>query len=110
MSTHPLPLRLAASLSLCITLLLTTVVLGAPNSFSPTGSMNVIRFGHTLTLLPNGKVLAAGGAATAPAELYDPATGQWTNTGSLKVPRYGHQAFVQPNGLVKIDGGTAFTG
>src|SRR5262249_44005656 len=45
---------------------------------------------HTATLLPNGKVLVAGGAqgdfvfiATRSAELYDPATGKWTPTGDL---------------------------
>ena len=43
---------------------------------------------HTATLLPNGKVLVAGGNGTgrrnlASAELYDPASGTWTTTGSL---------------------------
>ena len=43
---------------------------------------------HTATLLPNGKVLVAGGqdrqlATLASAELYDPASGTWTVTGSL---------------------------
>jgi hypothetical protein len=46
------------------------------NAFSGTGSMNVSRNGHTITLLPNGQVLAAGGAnATGTlnsAELYTP--------------------------------------
>ena len=44
--------------------------------------------GHSATLLPNGKVLVAGGAqyglfTLTSAELYDPATGTWTATGSL---------------------------
>ena len=43
---------------------------------------------HTATLLPNGKVLVAGGyngsAVLSSAELYDPATGTWTATGSLE--------------------------
>ena len=42
---------------------------------------------HTTTLLPNGKVLVAGGLGSsgtlASAELYDPANGTWTATGSL---------------------------
>ena len=47
------------------------------------------RDNHTATLLPNGKVLVAGGRGggfLASAELYDPATGTWTATGSLAAP------------------------
>ena len=51
----------------------------ATGTFKPTGSLATGRHGHTATLLPNGKVLVAGGyvannANTATAELYDPAT------------------------------------
>lgn len=58
----------------------------------PTGSMNVPRSNHTLTLLPDGRVLAAGGVTTSAvvtstAEIYDPATGTWTLTGSMMTPR-----------------------
>ena len=45
---------------------------------------------HTATLLPNGKVLVAGGFdvnASRSAELYDPARGRWTVTGSLNIGR-----------------------
>jgi Galactose oxidase, central domain len=51
-------------------------------SWIPTGSLNIPRYGHTATLLPNGKVLVVGGRnGNSPsnflnsAELYDPATG-----------------------------------
>src|SRR5437588_8035098 len=40
------------------------------------------RFGHTATLLPNGKVLIAGGNASG-AELYDPVTGAFTAIDSM---------------------------
>ena len=48
---------------------------------------------HTATLLPNGKVLVAGGydgTISASAELYDPASGTWTATGSLATARISH--------------------
>ena len=57
------------------------------NTWSPTGSMATPRGGYTLTLLGNGKVLAAGGAnwsgTLASAELYDYTTGQWTAAESM---------------------------
>jgi hypothetical protein len=59
------------------------------------GSLAAPRGYHTATLLPNGKVLIAGGFTVdadypndvflASAELYDPATGTCTNTGSMMV-------------------------
>jgi N-acetylneuraminic acid mutarotase len=74
------------------------------------------RYYHTATLLPNGKVLVAGGAyydsskAIVPinntnVEIYDPATGKWTPAKSLTKPRYGHRATLLPNGKVLVSGG-----
>ena len=59
----------------------------------------------TLTALPNGQVLAAGGAnynwaPLATAELYTPATGTWTLTGSLHTARYYATATLLSNGQV----------
>ena len=48
-------------------------VYAASNDWALTGSMNTGREYHTATLLPNGKVLVAGGGVVT-AELYDPAT------------------------------------
>jgi hypothetical protein len=61
-------------------------------------------------LLPNGKVLVAGGLdssnfPTTSAELYDPASGTWTATGSLADPRWKHTATLLPNGQVLVAGG-----
>ncbi len=63
-------------------------------TFAATGSMTVPRTTHTATLLPNGKVLIAGGGTygLANAEVYDPSTGIFTATGSMTRGRSGHSA------------------
>src|SRR5262249_52890203 len=66
-------------------------------SWTATGSMGIERYLHTATLLPNGKVLVAGGTndgvtSRRSAELYDPATGTWTATGSMGIARALHTA------------------
>lgn len=80
----------------------------ATGVFTPTGPMSVPREGHSATLLPNGKVLIAGGDPNySPcynsAELYDPATGLFTPTGSLNWPRRGPAALLA-NGKVLAAG------
>jgi WD40 repeat protein len=55
------------------------------------GSMTIARFGHSATLLLDGKVLIAGGP-NATAELYDPTSETFGATGSMTVARSGHTA------------------
>jgi len=80
-------------------------------SFNTMGSMNAARQYHTATLLANGEVLvtggdnSAGGDRLASAELYNPATGNWTFTGSMTVPRAKHDAVLLQNGQVLVAGG-----
>ena len=82
---------------------------GQSGTWTATGSLATARFRHTATLLPNGKVLVAGGydigSYLASAELYDPASGTWTATGSLATARYAHTATLLPNGKVLVAGG-----
>ena len=83
-------------------------------AFTSTGNMSVGRDFHTATLLPNGKVLIAGGRTgssksytdVSSAEIYDPATGNFTATGSMSKLRYGHTAVIF-NGKVVISGGSS---
>jgi hypothetical protein len=85
--------------------------------WSLTGPMNVIRLSHTATLLHDGRVLVAGGwtptgvpAAEADSELYDPATGTWSDAGSLPVPCFSHTATLLGDGSVLIAGGSSTGG
>jgi len=82
----------------------------ATGTWTNTGVMIVAHgFEHTATLLPNGKVLVAGGYSNnvhlSNAELYDSATGMWTPTSSLNNKRYEHTATLLPDGKVLVAGG-----
>lgn len=81
-----------------------------------TNFMQDTRAEHTATLLQNGKVLIAGGRdgdgtqVFDSADLYDPATGQFSATGAMTTPRKGHTATLLSNGMVLIVGGVDVAG
>jgi hypothetical protein len=79
-------------------------------AFIPAGNMNEPRYWFTATLLPNGKVLIAGGGndtgLSQTAELYDPASRTFSYTGNMVAPRLLHTATLLPNGKVLLFGGT----
>jgi N-acetylneuraminic acid mutarotase len=85
-------------------------------SWTFTGNLNQHRWGHTATLLLNGKVLVAGGIGgsdnyniLSSAELYDPTTGRWSYTGGLRTSRYLCTATLLSDGRVLITGGYTHT-
>ena len=83
-----------------------------PNTetYSATGAMAAAHDVATATLLPDGRVLVAGGGWDAPypaAETYDPQKNAFTAVGDLKQRRYGHEATRLQDGRVLITGGRA---
>ncbi len=84
------------------------------DSWTPTSSLHVARALHVAALLTSSKVIVAGGhgqdpadihSSTSTAELYDPATGTWTDTGSMRAGREEGGAMLLSDGTVLVAGG-----
>ena len=78
-------------------------VIAGPHMLEP-------RSGHTATLLPDGKILIAGGMRRnqdfyRSAEIFDPASGKFSQTAEMHEPRVGHIAVLLKSGKVLIAGG-----
>ena len=82
-------------------------------SVAETVHMQMARASHSSTLLPDGKVLIAGGFGGSgtesnpykSAEIYDPRTGSFQPAGSMSIGRSGHTATLLKNGKLLIAGG-----
>lgn len=81
----------------------------ATGKFTITGSMTIAREGQSATLLADGRVLVAGGdqgdsgsnpSLLASAEIYDPATGRFTETKPMLAPRSQFGAVLMEDGRV----------
>ena len=103
------------AVGLVANLVLQPAALTYAGTFTATGSMGAARAGATATLLPDGRVLVAGGtsdseAALGSAELYDPQNGTFSATGSLVAPRVSATAVLLADGRVLIAGGNGTDG
>jgi YVTN family beta-propeller protein len=86
----------------------------AKGSFTTVGKMSTGRYMAAAALLPNGRVLIAGGynydnganSYLTTAEIFDPATATFSPTGAMNLGRTGHSATVLANGTVLIAGGS----
>lgn len=88
----------------------------ASGKWEETARLNQSRQLHTDTLLPNGKVLIAGGFHSPfinvpphldAAERYNPVTEEWEPTGFMGNRRMFHTASLLPDGTVLAAGGSA---
>lgn len=89
---------------------------GAAPVVAPTGSLSSRRAWATATVLPNGRVLVTGGSGQPDqlidvnndAEIWDPATGQWSVGATGLRPRLYHSfALLLPDASVLVGGGGA---
>ena len=72
---------------------------------------------HSATVMPDGKVIIAGGAGGtvsvpvphARVQEFTPATNAWRTLSSLQAARAGHAAAVTPDGLLVLLGGNTTT-
>ena len=110
-------LRLNSALSFALLCLLTLVASGqaAPQpmiDWVPTADFAPPSYWHTANLLPDGKVLIAGGISAGfnqvvqdVSRLYDPTTATWALTGRLNVGRFRAVAITLQDGRVLMIGG-----
>jgi len=90
----------------------------ATGLWTPTGAMAQARNSHTAILLPDGRVLVAGGWTFSnnfwsdpfdSAEIYDPTTGRWSPAGSMPVPMLAPALTPLGNGTWLLPGGGTLT-
>jgi hypothetical protein len=83
----------------------------ATDQWTDTGWMSGPRAGFTLSVVTDGRVIAAGGYASSPSDalnttdLFDPTTGAWMWTGSMSVGRRYQSAAPLPDGEILVMGG-----
>lgn len=83
----------------------------ASGTWTATGTMGEVRYGHTATVMRDGRVLVVGGFNTdlsgvsvplTSAELYDPSSGSWSPTANLVEAQSGSTATLLMDGRVLL--------
>ncbi len=117
MTTKYLSLRVRslALLALIAAFIVPVPVSAATSPWQLTGKLNTARYYQSATLLPDGRVLVAGGTngksgALASAELYNPVMHAWSVTANMQNPRSAHTATLLANGQVLVAGGYDISG
>jgi hypothetical protein len=114
------PFRLSVA-TIAVTILVASLVSHArsASAVAPIRNLGSIRLATSMleprsdqsaTLLPDGTVLIAGGMRRnqnfyRSAEIFDPATNQFSHTGDMSIARVGHEAVLLSSGKVLILGG-----
>jgi len=83
----------------------------ATDRWSPVEAASAGRFGHTATMLRDGKILVVGGGppGVPAAEVYDPRRARWSGVRSGMPAGYAHTATLLADGGVLIAGGQPVT-
>jgi hypothetical protein len=90
----------------------------ATDAFTAVAPMLRRRMAHSLTALPDGRVVAVGGwsdssdpsGSAAAVEVYDPSTDTWELVGELAAPRHDHVALLLDGCRVLVAGGQHVVG
>lgn len=117
----PIGGRLNALKAVCDPLVLNCAPTPPPqpsNTWQPVNPMTTERAEHTSTLLNDGRVLITGSfkgngqtfIVLNSAEIFNPATGNFTSIGNMTTPRTFHTATLLQNGKVLIIGGVGADG
>src|SRR5205807_2937916 len=109
MKRAPRPTRLITATVFLVLSILAIARVAQEDAWLPTSSMSTSRIVHTATLLSDGRVLVTGGydssSYLASAEIYNPATNNWSSARSMSSARGYHTATLLSDSRVLVTGG-----
>src|SRR5213593_4176600 len=115
------PMRTAWKLTLACVIAVLAASVVSPAAAGPRAgwtlvqSMSLPRYDDGAALLPDGRVLVAGGETAHStswlnsAEIYDPASATWSAAASMHDPRGGFMMATLPDGRILVAGGVGTT-